>query len=283
METDLVDRMVEGSELPKLDGDLIRVTAFFSDIKGFSTFSEALKADPKRLMRLLNRYLSTVTPALTAEGACIDKYIGDAVVALFGAPIAHHDHALRACRGALGVQAALTTLRAELSKEGLPDVYTRIGLNTDTMLVGNIGSDQLLDYTAIGDGMNLAARLEATNKHYDTNILMGENTYMDVRAHVVAREVDAVRVAGKHDVTRIYELVGMKGEVDARTLQVVQQYERALAMYRERRFDSAAVELRLALNSAPEDGPSRTLLKRCEHHQVTPPPPDWDGVTNLEK
>ncbi|MEW5742342.1 MAG: adenylate/guanylate cyclase domain-containing protein [Myxococcota bacterium] len=283
METDLVDRMVEGKELPKLDGDLMRVTAFFSDIKGFSTFSEALKTDPKRLMRLLNRYLSTVTPALTAEGACIDKYIGDAVVALFGAPITHADHALRACRGALNVQKALTTLRAELAKEGLPDVYTRVGLNTDTMLVGNIGSDQLLDYTAIGDGMNLAARLEATNKHYDTLILMGENTYLEVRSHVVAREVDAVRVAGKHQVTRIYELLGLKGEVDARTLKVVQQYERALAMYRDRRFEQAAVELRLALNEAPNDGPSHVLLKRCEHHQMSPPPPDWDGATSLEK
>ncbi|GMU58649.1 MAG: hypothetical protein AMXMBFR34_04120 [Myxococcaceae bacterium] len=283
METDLVDRMVEGRELPKLDGDLMRVTAFFSDIKGFSTFSEALKTDPKRLMKLLNRYLSTVTPALTAEGACIDKYIGDAVVALFGAPVTYDDHALRACRGALNVQQALTTLRAELAKEGLPDVYTRVGLNTDTMLVGNIGSDQLLDYTAIGDGMNLAARLEATNKHYDTLILMGENTYLEVKGQVVAREVDAVRVAGKHQVTRIYELLGLKGEVDARTLKVVQHYERALAMYRDRRFEPAAVELKLALTEAPGDGPSRVLLKRCEHHQTSPPPPDWDGATSLEK
>jgi adenylate cyclase len=283
MEADLVERMVEREELPKLDGELMRVTAFFSDIKGFSSFSETLKADPKRLMRLLNRYLSTVTPALTAEGACIDKYIGDAVVALFGAPIEYADHALRACRGALAVQKALTTLRAELAKEGLPDVYTRVGLNTDTMLVGNIGSDQLLDYTAIGDGMNLAARLEAANKHYDTLILMGENTYLDVKGHVVAREVDVVRVAGKHEVTRIYELLGLKGEVDARTLKVVQQYERALGLYRERRFEQAAVELRLALTEAPNDGPSRTLLQRCEHYQVSPPPPDWDGATNLEK
>lgn len=283
MESDLVDRMVEGKELPKLDGDLMKVTAFFSDIRGFSTFSEALKADPKRLMRLLNRYLSTVTPVLTNEGACIDKYIGDAVVALFGAPITHADHPLRACRAALGVQKALATLRADLAKEGLPDVYTRVGLNTDTMLVGNIGSDQLLDYTAIGDGMNLAARLEATNKHYGTLILMGENTYTEVRAHVVAREVDAVRVAGKHVVTRIYELVGLKGQVDARVLQVLQHYERALAMYRDRRFASAVVELKLALAQAPDDGPSLALLERCERFEAHPPPPDWDGATNLEK
>ncbi len=283
MEADLVERMIEDRELPRLDGDLMEVTAFFSDIRGFSTFSEALKDDPKRLMRLLNRYLSTVTPALTAEGACIDKYIGDAVVALFGAPVRHADHALRACRGALAVQRAIAGLRAELAKEGLPDVYTRIGLNTDTLLVGNIGSDQLLDYTAIGDGMNLAARLEATNKHYGTLILMGEQTHQAVRGQVVAREVDAVRVAGKHAVTRIYELLGLRGEVDARTLEVLSLYERALGQYRERRFATAAVELKLALALAPEDGPSQALLERCEAFEASPPPADWDGATSLEK
>lgn len=283
METDLVDRMVEARELPKLDGDLKPVTAFFSDIRGFSTFSEALKDEPKRLMRLLNRYLSTVTPALTEHGACIDKYIGDAVVALFGAPVAHADHALRACRGALAVQAALTSLRAELAKEGLPDVYTRIGINTDTLLVGNIGSDQLLDYTAIGDGMNLAARLEATNKHYGTHILLGENTWREVREVMVTREIDAVRVAGKHETTRIYELLGERGAVDVRTLALAEHYERALGLFRERRFDEASAELNRGLKGVPDDAPSRLLLQRCDLYRVSPPPPDWDSTTTLQK
>jgi adenylate cyclase len=283
MEGDLVDRMVEGRALPKLDGEPMRVTAFFSDIRGFSTFTEALRGDPKRLMRLLNRYLSTVTPALTAEGACIDKYIGDAVVALFGAPVTHPDHALRACRGALAVQQALGVLRAELAQEGLPDVYTRVGINTDTMLVGNIGSDQLLDYTAIGDGMNLAARLEGANKHFGTLILMGENTYREVRGQVVAREVDSVRVAGKQTPTRIYELLALADRAQPHVLEVVQRYEHALALYRERRFEHAAAELHRVLAAAPGDGPSQVLLKRCTAYHLSPPPPEWDGTTRLDK
>jgi adenylate cyclase len=283
MEKDLVDVMVEQKVLPKLDGEVKNVTAFFSDIKGFSTFSEALREDPKGLMRLLNRYLSTVTPVLTAQGACIDKYIGDAVVALFGAPVPHQDHALRACIGALGVQRAIAGLRAELSKEGLPDVYTRVGLNTDDLLVGNIGSEQLLDYTAIGDGMNLAARLEAANKAYGTLILMGENTYRAAGAQVVAREVDMVRVAGKSQPVRIYELVGLKGQVPETSLQVIALYEAALAATRERRFDDALAGLTQALTLHPSDGPSQTLQRKCLAWRQSPPPPEWDGVSDLEK
>jgi adenylate cyclase len=289
MESDLVERMVEGRELPKLEGESMEITAFFSDIKGFSTFSEKFREDPKGLMKLLNRYLSTVTPVLTAQGACIDKYIGDAVVALFGAPIRYPDHALRACRGALAVQVALTALRAELQAEGLPDVYTRIGLNTDTMLVGNIGSAQLIDYTAIGDGMNLAARLEGANKQFGSLILMGENTYLAVKDQVIAREVDVVRVAGKHLPTRIYELVGLvapeggAGVVSPTKLEVLAGYQQALVRYRALDFAGAKALLGSVALLDPADGPSNTLLHRCEKFMVTPPPAGWDGVTELEK
>ncbi len=283
METGLVERMVEGDELPKLDGEEMEVTAFFSDIRGFSSFSERFRSEPKGLMRLLNRYLSTVTPTLTKEGACIDKYIGDAVVALFGAPVRHEDHALRACRAALQAQAAVATLRDELKKEGLPDVYTRMGLNTDRLLVGNIGSEQLLDYTAIGDGMNLAARLEAANKHYGTLILMGENTYLAAKDAIVAREVDLVRVAGKHLASRIYELVGLQGAVPAARLEVLELYADALALYRVRRFAEAKDVLVKALELQADDGPSLHLVERCVAFLQSPPPADWDGVSDLEK
>lgn len=283
MESDLVDLMIEQHELPKLDGEVKRITAYFSDIKGFSTFSERFHENPKDLMRLLNRYLSAVTPVLTKEGACIDKYIGDAVVALFGAPVSHEDHALRACKGALRAQATVRDLCTAFEKEGLPNVTTRIGLNTDELLVGNIGSAQLLDYTAIGDGMNLASRLEGANKAYGTHILMGENTFLDVKEHVVAREVDLVRVAGKHVATRVYELVGLKGEVDAKTLEVHTLYAEALVKYRARQFVEALELLNRALAAEPADGPSLTLKGRCEAFLAEPPPPEWDGVADLEK
>jgi adenylate cyclase len=283
MDSGLVEKMVEQSRLPTLDGQETNVTAFFSDIRGFSSFSEKLRAEPRRLIQLLNRYLSTVTPLLTDQGACIDKYIGDAVVALFGAPVPHSDHPLRACKGALAVQKAVGELREALSKEGLPDVYTRIGLNTDTMMVGNIGSAQLLDYTAIGDGMNLAARLEAANKAYDTLILMGENTYQRVKNDVVAREVDAIRVAGKSMAVSVYELIGLRGEVDAPTLEVVALHQQGLRLMRERKFQEALDIVTKALQRNPGDGPSKVLAARCRQYIETPPSAAWDGSVDLEK
>lgn len=283
MEADLVDLMVEQKQLPRLDGENMEVTAFFSDIKGFSTFSEKLKDDPRKLMRLLNRYLSTVTPELTKHGACIDKYIGDAVVALFGAPVRYEDHALRACRGALDVQKAIATLREALRAEGLPDVYTRIGVNTGQMLVGNIGSEQLLDFTAIGDEMNLAARLEGANKNYGTLIMMGEKTYDAVKDHVEARELDRVRVAGKHEAVTVYELLALRGELHHDKLKVVDLYGQALLAYRARRFSDAKAKLAAALQIDQGDGPSQRLFSLCVTFETNAPPPGWDGVSTLEK
>ncbi len=283
MEADLVELMVEQKQLPNLEGENLDVTAFFSDIKGFSTFSEALRHEPRRLIALLNRYLSTVTPLITAEGACIDKYIGDAVVALFGAPVAYADHPLRACRAALAVQKAIGGLREALRQEGLPDVYTRIGLNTGKMMVGNIGSAQLLDYTAIGDEMNLAARLEGANKNYGTLIMMGHGTWERVRNDVVARELDLVRVAGKTQAVAVYELLALRGELDAVKSKVIDLYARALLAYRERRFEEAKGALTQALAIDEDDGPSQRLLRLSEAYLVAPPPEGWDGVSNLEK
>jgi len=283
MEKDLVEAMIEQKQLPSLEGQSIVITAFFSDIRGFSTFAEKYHGNPRGLMKLLNRYLSTVTPVLTKEGACIDKYIGDAVVALFGAPVSHHDHALRACRGALAAQAAITSLRQVFHDEGLPDVYTRIGLNTDLMFVGNIGSAQLMDYTALGDGMNLAARLEAANKFYGTGILMGPLTYEAVKHDVEAREIDLVRVAGKHEATAIYELMGLKGQVSQERLQVAELYGQGLLLYRQRKFQEALVRLDAALALDQADGPSKALAQKCTQYLTQPPSEGWDGVSSLEK
>lgn len=283
MEADLVELMVEQKALPKLDGENMRVTAFFSDIKGFSTFSEKYKNNPKRLMWVINRYLSTVTPELTAQGACIDKYIGDAVVALFGAPVKYHDHALRACRGALAVQKAIGALREKFRAEGLPDVYTRVGLNTGEMMVGNIGSEQLLDFTAIGDEMNLAARLEGANKQYGTLIMMGQGTWAEVKDDVEARELDRVRVAGKTQAVTVYELLAMKGGLSHEKRKVVDLYGQALLAYRARRFEEAKSRAGEALSIDRGDGPSQRLVGLCDEFLKEAPPADWDGVSSLEK
>ncbi len=282
MEKDLLDQMVESRELPKLTGENLEVTAFFSDIRGFSTFSETFKDDPKTLVKVMNTYLTRVTAVLVKHGACIDKYIGDAVVCLFGAPIRYPDHAVRACRAALEVDRELTLLREEFRQQGLPDVFTRIGLNSAVMLVGNIGSDQLLDYTAIGDGMNLAARLEGANKAYETTIMLGEGTYQLAREHLEVRELDLVRVAGKKQAARVFELLALKGEATADQLAVRKEYGRALVLYRQEDFQEAIGVLEASLARYPADGPSKALLARCRKLHDHPPA-TFDGIVDLEK
>jgi adenylate cyclase len=283
MEADLVDIMVEQPTLPQTFGENQNVTAFFSDIEGFSSVSEAYRETPKALLTLLNRYLSRVTPHITKEGACIDKYIGDAVVALFGAPIPYEDHPLRACRAALNVLDAVNRLNRELVQEGLPPLRTRIGLNTATMLVGNIGSEQLLDFTAIGDGMNLAARLEGANKNYQTRILMGAGTFERVSAHVEARELDLARVAGKKIAVPVYELLALKGGLTPQKATVLEHYRAGLEAYRARKFEAAKEKFMAALSVDQNDGPSLTMATRCNEFLLNPPPDDWDGATDLAK
>ena len=279
----LVDQLVEQQRLPSLEGETREITAFFSDIRGFSSFSERFKGDPKALVALLNRYLTRVSTVLMEHGACLDKYIGDAVVCLFGAPLDMPDHAVRACHAALAVRAEVDALRAELRREGLPDVYTRMGLNSADMFVGNFGSEHLLDYTAIGDGMNLAARLEGANKAYDTVILIGPHTWALAREHIEARELDRVRVAGKQEVVTVYELLARKGGLSPARRATVDHYARALALYREARFTDAAHVLEPALAADAGDGPCRVLLERCQHYAAHPPPMPFEGVMSLEK
>jgi adenylate cyclase len=282
MEPRLIEQMIEENRLPKLDGEERELTAFFSDIRGFSSFSESFQSNPRELVRVLNQYLTRVSTALLREGGCLDKYIGDAVVCLFGAPINHGDHAVRACRGALAAQAAVARLRAEFRAKGLPDVYTRIGLNSARLFVGNFGSEQLFDYTAMGDGMNLASRLEGANKAYGSLIMIGPRTYELARDHIEVRELDRVRVAGKAEAVTVYELLALKGELPAEKRRTVERYHEALALYRQARFAEAAGVLEARLSEDPDDGPTAALLERCRKYQKHPPV-HFDGVANLDK
>lgn len=283
MDSTLIEQMVAERRLPQLEGENREITAFFSDIRGFSTFSERFREDPRALVRVLNTYLTRVSAALLAEGGCLDKYIGDAVVCLFGAPLSQPDHALRACRAALAVRDTVDRLREEFRAQGLPDVYTRIGLNTAVMFVGNFGSEMLFDYTAMGDGMNLASRLEGANKAYGTLIMIGPRTYEQVREHVEARELDRVRVAGKTEAVAVYELLALKGQLPDSKRRTVERYHQALALYRQARFAEAAQVLRAACAEEPGDGPLRVLLERCEGYIQEPPPMPFEAVASLEK
>jgi adenylate cyclase len=282
MEPKLVEQMISERELPRLDGENVEISAFFSDIRGFSTFSERFKDNPRDLVRILNTYLTRVSGALLKEGGCLDKYIGDAVVCLFGAPMRQPDHALRACKGALAAKAEVDRMREEFRAQGLPDMYTRIGVNTAVNFVGNFGSEQLFSYTAIGDGMNLAARLEGANKAYGSVIMIGPRTYELAKEHLEVRELDRVRVAGKTEAVTVYELLALKGGLDVRKRVTVERYHVALGLYREARFAEAAAVLEARRLEDPEDGPTQALLERC-HKYAKAPPPEFDGVASLDK
>jgi adenylate cyclase len=278
----VVDQLASQPELPRLDGENREVTAFFSDIRKFSTFSEKFKDDPRTLVHLLNTYLTRVSGTLLKHGACLDKYIGDAVVCIFGAPLPQADHAVRACRAALEVQQEVTRLRQEYAAKGLPDVYTRVGMNSAVMFVGNFGSEQLFNYTAMGDGMNLASRLEGANKAYETLIMIGPRTFELARDFIEARELDLARVAGKTEAVAVYELMALKGGLSDLQGQARELYVRGLALYRAGRFQEALESLEQALKLLPGDGPSRVLAMRCRKFSEHPPP-HFDGVIDLDK
>jgi len=278
----VVEQLVAQPELPRLAGEQIEVTAFFSDIKGFSTFSERFAQDPQGLVRVLNTYLTRVSAVLLQHGACLDKYIGDAVVCIFGAPLRMEDHARRACGAALEVQAEVERIRADFAAQGLPDVYTRVGLNTAVMFVGNFGSEQLFNYTAMGDGMNLASRLEGANKPYGSRILIGPRTQALVSDAFETRELDRVRVAGKHEAVAIHELLGRKGELSPTKQVVCALYAEGLVLWRAANFGEARALFARAVVMDPEDAPSRALLARCDR-DLASPPPAFDGVVDLDK
>ena len=279
----VVDQLVAQPELPRLAGEQIEVTAFFSDIKGFSTFSERFAQDPQGLVPRA-QHLPHPRERRAARARRLPRQVhrrrGGVHLrraAPDGGPCACAPAPRRStCRRRWSASAPSFTA------QGLPDVYTRIGLNTAVMFVGNFGSEQLFNYTAMGDGMNLASRLEGANKPYGSRILIGPRTQALVSDAFETRELDRVRVAGKHEAVAIHELLGRKGELPQRKLEVCALYAAGLALWRTARFAEARDVFARAVALDPEDAPSRALLARCDRH-VTAPPPAFDGVVDLDK
>jgi adenylate cyclase len=274
----VISEVLEKSDTIELGGKEIQGTLFFSDIKDFTSISE--KMSPHDLVTLLNEYFSFTTEVILRNEALLDKYIGDAIMAIFGAPISTTDHAIRACNAALEIQHLLKH-NDRLNRPDRPHLTTRIGINSGPVVVGNIGSTQRLDFTAIGDTVNLASRLEGLNKMYGTKIMISETTWKGASSAFTAREIDLVRVKGKNEPIHIYELVGKKGEVLEATEKEIILFHEGLAFYRGRSFDKGAAIFQSILSRQPGDGPSQEFLQRCQRLALDPPPPDWDGVNIL--
>jgi adenylate cyclase len=272
----LVNELIEKPDMLKLGGDQKEITVFFSDVQGFTTISEGLH--PGELVSLLNEYLTAMTDIILDYGGFVDKYEGDAIMAFWGAPVDEPDHALRCCHCILDMRKKLVELNASLQAKGKPQLFTRFGINSGTVIVGNMGSDERFAYTAMGDTVNQAARFEPANKQYGTYCMIGETTYEKVKEAVETRELDLLQVKGKTKGVRVYELLARKGELDPQKRELVNLYSAGLAAYKARRWVEGikAFEQALALN--PSDGPSKTYLARCQAYQASPPPPDWDGA-----
>ena len=270
----VVQELIADPTKLKLGGSRREITAFFSDVKGFTSISEQM--NPADLVQLLNECLGSMTEIILEEGGTIDKYIGDAVVAMFGAPISHEDHALRACRAALRCQENLASLRKDWLARGWPEIEVRIGLNTGVAVVGNMGSQQRFDYTMMGDAVNKAARLEGVNKVYGTSILVSGETMSACALGVYGRELDSVLMKGKGEGVHIYEPLSLLGDETPEHRELSASFAAGLEAWRKRDWDSAkTIFERLARDG---DSPSKEFLNRLKHLSLDDYPEGWDGV-----
>lgn len=272
---DLVSEIIKDPGRLKLGGEKRVVTVLFSDIRGFTGISEGLT--PEKLVLLLNEYFNPMTKIVMERGGMLDKYIGDAIMAFFNAPVALPHHPASACEAAYDMLLELKALNEEWRKAGRPSLDIGIGLNTGEAVIGNMGAEQRFNYTAIGDTVNLASRLEGLNKMYRTHIIVSEFTFADAKDKFTFRELDYVRVKGKQKPIVIYELVSRKGGDPAKE-RFCSIFSSALALYRERRFSEAMDSFGSALKEEPDDGPSSVYMERCRGYLTDPPPEDWDGV-----
>ncbi|MEO5365508.1 MAG: adenylate/guanylate cyclase domain-containing protein [Magnetococcus sp. WYHC-3] len=276
----VVDILVRDPNRLSLGGEERVMTAFFSDVAGFSGISENLT--PKELVELLNLYLTDMCNIIAQYDGTVDKFEGDAIIAFWGAPLEQPDHARLCCLSSIDQQKRMQGMREELTAQGRPLLRVRMGINTGPMVVGNMGSATRMDYTIMGDSVNLASRLEGVNKFYNSYTIISGSTYAQAAEFVDVRELDQVRVVGKKEPVTIYELLDRKNQTPGPLADAVQHFQRGLAAYRDRDFTRAISHFQNAMAAnGGQDGPSEVFIKRCRSYLEYPPPADWDGVFSL--
>jgi adenylate cyclase len=251
-------------------------TVLFADLAGFTSLSETMP--PADLIRLLNEYFSPLTEIILAHRGTLDKYIGDAIMAVWGAPLPLPDHAGLACQAALQMQAAMQILQKGWLTRGLPPLSARLGLHSGPLIAGNVGSQERFNYTVLGDTVNLASRLEGVNKLYGTDILLSESVYRLGARGFLVRELDTIRVQGRVQPVTIYELLaGTGGEPE--WLKIFSAGREA---YRNCDWDQAEGYFQNVLRLKPTDKPAQVFLNRVQHYRKTPPSYGWEGVFTLD-
>ena len=276
----VINELLKDPTKLKLGGDKKDLTVMFSDIRGFTTISE--KLTPEELVHLLNEYLTAMTDIVFKYEGLLDKYIGDAIMAVFGAPVDQPDHAMRSCRTALEMMATLKGLQQKWAAEGRPFVDIGVGINSGDMVVGNMGSNMRFDYTVMGDNVNLSSRLEGINKEYGTHIVISEFTYEVVKEEVFCRELDAVRVKGKKLPVKIYELICERKDA-AEHEEYIGRFHAGLAHYKAARWDEGIAAFKSVLEIRPDDPPAKLYIQRCQDLKENPPEGEWDGVFTMTR
>ena len=287
---ELIDQMFDAKEEPQLGGEEGYHTAFFTDIQSFSAFSEKLTATD--LVELLNDYLTEMTDTLLENKGTLDKYIGDAIVAFYGAPAPVDDHEYHACLTAVLMQERLSKMRDKWRDEGdrwpeiVHNMQNRIGINTGKMVTGNMGSTMRMNYTMMGDTVNLAARLESSAKQYGIYIQVANETYTPCKDKFTWRDLDFVRVMGKTEPAQVYELIAVAGKETEQDKTILKAYHEALELYRSQDWDKAKNAFKAAdeledMFPGRKTNPSRVYMPRCDRWKANPPGDDWDGIWTL--
>jgi len=277
----LVRQLVQAGVEAKLGGARRELTVMFTDIAGFTSLCEGLPAD--RLMPLLSDYLDELTRVIQLQGGTIDKYIGDAIMAFWNAPAVQEDHPAMACRAALACQRRLDELQTSWLAAGRPLMPTRIGVNTGEAVVGNVGSSDRMNYTALGDSVNIASRTEGLNKLYGTRVVVAEPTAVRVRDRFLLRPLDVVAVKGRHGGVGMYELLAERTDADPPELaRLAKMSQDAFDHYRARRFDEARTLHLEIRRERPQDAVSAAFLERIAELERRPPGPEWDGVVHMQ-
>ena len=278
----VVAQLVKDPDSIRLRGEQREATVFFSDLAGFTDLSEKLKDHPEQMVEVVNAYLDETSECLLNHGAYVDKYIGDAVMAVFGVPQPLPDHALAACRAALGAQQLIAGINERYAKAVGVTLAVRIGLNTGELIVGNVGSSRKKNYTVMGDTVNLASRLEGANKAFGTGILIGDETARRVRGVLATRPLARLRVKGKKEAIEVHTVLGEPADLSPTEREFLAAYLAGYDAYVNRRFAEAAAALSKADEIMPHDLTTRRLREESEQYSLTPPPADWEPILTLE-
>ena len=280
MTKEVADRLLESGDAV-LGGQMQEATVLFSDIRDFTTITERL--GPQETVAMLNEYFTVMVEHIFQWQGILDKYIGDALLAVFGAPIRGEEDADNAVRAAIQMVRSLDELNRRRREKEQDPIHMGIGINTDVVLTGNIGSIKRMDYTCIGDGVNLASRLEGLNKFFGTSIIISENTLRKLKKSYKTRKIDWIRVKGKQKPVIIYEVLeGLPACEEPALSEGIALFQEGLDLYQQQNWSAAFARFQEALKRHPGDMPSRVYAQRTEHWMAHPPPPDWDGVWSME-